>query len=60
MSVDVFLHCTNAYTCMLQLIFLQLNFILPLLLGMLMYDNKFKTKEEYKIKHKLQHVHIGS
>ena len=26
--------------------FLQLNFILPLFLGMVMYDNEFKTKEK--------------
>ena len=26
--------------------FLQLNFILPLFLGMVMNDNEFKTKEE--------------
>ena len=26
--------------------FLQLNAILPLFLGMVMYDNEFKTKEE--------------
>ena len=25
---------------------LQLNFILPLFLGMVMYDNEFKTKEK--------------
>ena len=28
---------------------LQLNFILPLFLGMVMYDNEFKTKEKEKL-----------
>ena len=34
----------NAYVAVI--FFLQLNFILPLFLGMVMYDNEFKTKQE--------------
>ena len=34
------------YVCVAVNFFLQLNFILPLFLGMVMYDNEFKTKEE--------------
>ena len=32
--------------CVAVNFFLQLNFIFPLFLGMVMYDNEFKTKEK--------------
>ena len=44
----VFCWYMNVSTCIYVAVnfFLQLNFILPLFLGMVLYDNKFKTKEE--------------
>ena len=41
--------------------FLQLNVILPLFLGMVMYDSEFKTKEESNIltEEKPNYMHCG-